>query len=273
MTAAAALARESSPSVRWVPVSHGWPGAPGLLYRALRGTRLVISYPKSGRTWLRVMLDALGVDAEYTHFGAGVKAKQPLEGIRANPLWCRGRPSLLLVRDPRDTLVSSYFQAVKRRGVYSGEISEFVRDPRFGIEKLAGWNLMWAELAQARERFGIVSYEALHREPGATLLGVARMLGSTPSDAELAAAVEAGRIDVMRARERRGEYAAQYGKALTPADPADTQSFKVRLGVVGGYRASLSPSDVAFCEATLERLGYWARLDAAAQRVGIRPAA
>jgi hypothetical protein len=273
MIAAGGLGRPPSQRVRWVPVSHGWLGAPGLLLRALRGTRLVLSYPKSGRTWLRVMLDALGVEAEYTHFGAGVKAKQPLEGIRANPLWCRGRPSLLLVRDPRDTLVSSYFQAGKRRGVYTGEISEFVRDPRFGIEKLARWNLMWAELAQALPRFGIVSYEALHRDPGAALLGVARLLGSNPSEAAVAAAVDAGRIDVMRARERRGEYGAAYGKALTPADPADSQSYKVRRGVVGGYRESLSGPDVAFCEATLERLDYWARLDAAIQRVGVRPAA
>ena len=157
----------------WVPVSHGWSGALGLLYRSLRGTRLVLSFPKSGRTWLQVMLDALGIDAEYTHFGSGVHAARPIESILANPLWCRGRRSLLLVRDPRDTLVSSYFQATRRRRVYSGEISDFVRDPRFGIDKLARWNLMWAELGKTRAQFAIVSYEALHSDPRATLLGVA----------------------------------------------------------------------------------------------------
>ena len=30
----------------------------------------VISFPKSGRTWLRVMLDRLGVSMHYTHAGS-----------------------------------------------------------------------------------------------------------------------------------------------------------------------------------------------------------
>lgn len=187
------------------------------LWRALRGMPLVISYPKAGRTWLRVMLDELGARAEYTHFGAGVKGGRPLEEIRANPLWCAGRPSLLLVRDPRDTLVSSYFHVTHRRGTWSGALPEFVRDPRFGIEKLARWNLMWAELGCRRTRFAIVEYEALHRTPRETLRASAGLFGVHPDDTALERALAAGRIDVMRERERSGAYLEQYAGSSRPA--------------------------------------------------------
>jgi hypothetical protein len=243
-----------------------------LVYGSLTGRRLVVSYPKAGRTWLRVMLDALGVHAEYTHFGAGVKDAQLIEEIRGNPLWCHGRTTLLLVRDPRDTLVSSFFQATKRRHVYAGDITAFVRDPRFGIEKLARWNLMWAELPLHQQRFGLVTYEALRSDPRAMLRGVVHFFGADRSDAAIDGAVEGADIDVMRAKEVSGAYTEKYGKALKPGDVADRDSYKVRRGVVGGYRESLSEGDVAYCDETLARLDYWARLRVAGERFAVQPA-
>ena len=39
----------------------------------------------------------------------------------------RGKHVLLLGRDVRDTLVSAYFHATRRLGIYEGTISSFIR--------------------------------------------------------------------------------------------------------------------------------------------------
>jgi hypothetical protein len=74
--------------------------------------------------------------------------------------------------------------------------------------------------------------------------------------AELEAVWEGARFDRMRAREASGELAKRYGRALTPGDPTDADSFKVRRGVIGGYRDELSAEDVTFCDDWLARLAY-----------------
>jgi hypothetical protein len=48
-----------------------------------------------------------------------------------------------LIRDPQDTVVSFYFQATRRSRVYSGAFRNFLQDPRFGIERIIRFNLLW----------------------------------------------------------------------------------------------------------------------------------
>jgi hypothetical protein len=253
-----------------VPASAGWLGAPALLLRSARRRPLVVSFPKAGRTWLRVMLDALGVDAEYTHFGAGVNLGLPASALAPEAWWCARRPTLLLLREPRDTLVSSYHQATRRRGCYAGPLQDFVRDPRYGIEKVVRWNLDWARFALARETIALVSYEAL-RAGGPALLGaVAGHLGAPRSEQALTAAFAEASFDAMKRRERSGAGGARYGKALAPRDAADPDSFKVRKGVIGGWRDELSPADADFCAEVLQRFDYESALAEALARRGLR---
>ena len=259
----------SAPRAPLVPHSAGWLGAPGLAWRCIVRAPLVASYPKAGRTWLRVMLGELGVRAQYTHFGAGVALGLPVEALEPRRWWVARRPTLLLLREPRDTLVSSFHQAKRRRGCFDGSLSEFVRDPRFSIEKVARWSLLWAELARVAPQIAIVTYEGLRAE-GPPLLGrAARWLGAAPSDAQVQAAWEHGSFAQMRASEQEGRGAAQYGKRLAPGDPNDPDSFKVRRGKIGGHRDELSAEDLAYCEEALARLGYEAALEAALKECGL----
>jgi Sulfotransferase domain len=248
--------KEAAFAPRWMPPSLGWLDLPPLLLRLARGDPLVVSFPKSGRTWLRVMLDRIGIEAEYTHFGAGVWRKVRAEDIAPRGWWVAHRPTLLMVRDPRDTLVSAFHQATKRRRTYQGPIQEYLRDPRFGIEKVVRWNLQWAEFARSRSNLAIVSYEALH-EQGWPLLGaVARHLGQPAPNDVLVEAWAYGGFDAMKERERSGAIEARYRRILEPRDAADPSSFKVRKGVVGGYREELTAEDVAYCAAAIARFEY-----------------
>jgi hypothetical protein len=211
------------------------------------------------------MLDQAGVEADYSHLGSGHNLQADTSRTHAG-ISPRYRRVVLLVRDPRDTVVSGYHQASKRRGVFEGSIAEFLRDPRHGIEKVVRYNLELAELARNRPGAMIVSYEMLKRDPQAVLVAVAAHFGKDLARDDAERIVAESTFEKMQAQERSGELAARYGRTLTARDTADPESFKVRKGKVGSYREELSPGDIAYADALLAREDYFGRMDAALAR-------
>lgn len=220
---------------------------------------LGISFPKSGRTWLRVMLDQADVPLTWDHAGSGHSKARRFEEIDFD-LAATPRRTLFLHRGPLDTVVSGYHQASKRVGNFDGTISEFVRDPRHGLEKIARFNLEWIGRMSTRDDAIVVLYEDLRRSGVDELGRVLRFFGSDLSDDEIEALLEANSFDRMKEREVAGAADESYGTALKAADVTDPNSFKVRRGKVGGYRDELSAEDVAWGEALLEELDYDARV-------------
>lgn len=225
-------------------------------------SRCVISHPKSGRTWLRVMLDGLGIEADYTHAGPAkkgylhyselsTKLKHPYERI------------LILTRDPRDAAVSGFHQMTKRSEEshrFTGTIGEFLRDPNVGLPKAAHFCLLWAGFAANRKDAMVVSYEDLQADTAGTLLRIAGFFGASPSREKVEEVVTQNSFSQMQERERVGEFAKSYGRRLLPRDPGDPSTFKVRRGRVGGYRDELPPEDIAYCDGLLEELDYFNRM-------------
>jgi hypothetical protein len=219
---------------------------------ALRKTGVVVlSWPKSGRTWLRYMLDRLGIHVEYTHqreagpFPAG---------------WERKR-ILFLHRDPRDATISNWFANTRRGGGYEGSLSDFLRDPEDGLERAMRFNLFWKERLTREGRGLTLSYEGLHADTAGELgLAAAFLRGRAVREKALRRAVAAGRFENMRAVELSGRGEGLYGDSLAPFDPADPDSFKTREGRVGSWRRHFSPADAAFAEALLTRHDYFRRM-------------
>ncbi len=210
----------------------------------------VISFPKSGRTWLRVMLDQYGIPLEWSHAGAGHGNGRPISKLDTSEARKYGR-ILFLHRDPRDTVVSGYYQKAFRRDGYAGTMSDFIRDPCHGIDKVLHYNDMWIRLARSRPEMMVESYENLQADTEGTLARIIAFFGKPVDPARIHAIVEANRFEKMQAREREGQYARTYGKILTPADPSEPDSYKVRKGKVGGYREELTPEDITYCDAAV----------------------
>src|SRR5688572_14287085 len=97
----------------------------------------IISYPKTGRTWLRVLIGkaisehaklnenlilktpkltaAVGLPiTRFTHDDASLNAAQHYNTLETDKSRFRNQKIIFLARDPRDTIVSCYFQATKR---------------------------------------------------------------------------------------------------------------------------------------------------------------
>ena len=89
---------------------------------------IILSYPKSGRTWLKVLIDEYrkrcGVrkpDLTWSHIGHGSSVEHPPKNLTCN--------TILLTRDYADTLVSYYHDdCVRNRSKVDGKtIDEYVR--------------------------------------------------------------------------------------------------------------------------------------------------
>jgi hypothetical protein len=155
-----------------------------------------------------------------------------------------GKKVILLLRDPRDVMVSCYFQATKRIGVYDGPISEFVRDERFGIRRCVDFYSTWSQNLHIPRECMCVRYEDMHANPQRVLKSVLNFIGVKDVSAKLLdSAVEFGKFENMKKIEASGQFKSH---ALTPGDAKDNESFKVRRGKVGGYTDYLSPENCAY---------------------------
>jgi hypothetical protein len=235
-----------------------------------------MSYPKSGRTWLRAMIGhvlcartgighqhllntrvliaASGLPPLKWHHGGGkLKADAAHhDSLAFDYRLFDGKRILFLIRDPRDTLVSAYFHATRRIHVFDGNIATFVRSSQRGILKWISYHNMWHDNRDRLASFRVVTYESLHATPVPALRGALQAIGlDDATDEELEAAVEFARFENLKKLEAGAEVRKA---ALRPRDEADPDSFKVRKGRVGGYRQSLSADDIAFIEDALARI-------------------
>ena len=242
----------------------------------------VISFPKSGRTWLRVMLDRLNLPMRYTHARSELVddhfnnlhiAKKDLFRNWLFFLHFSPKTILFLHRDPRDTAVSAYFQITLRLGSKS-EISmdNFIRNPHFGVEKIIVFNLMWLERGSQIKKFKSIDYESLRTRSVDGLTSITKWL--RPDSAfdlhKIESVVLESSFQKMREQEEKGELSKQYGEKKFGAAVADNpDSYKVRRGKVGGYKDYFSEKDLAYCNELLARYDYFNRVRELSKQTGL----
>lgn len=237
---------------------------------------VVLSLGKSGRTWLRVMLNRalaleFGIPFEPIELDPGASGvprilyshelathlrdaslRDQLVGRSILPRSISDRKRIvLLARDPRDVVISSYFHKKERSKKTDGSLEEFLRHPRWGIEGLVLILNRWRRRFASHPHSHWLSYEGLQRDPQGELLRLASAIGAPVRPETALAAVEAARFDKMKAAETAGAFEDQ---RLRPGDPNRPDSFKVRRGRVGGYREDLSPESIAYVDAAVARL-------------------
>ncbi|MFG2891223.1 sulfotransferase domain-containing protein [Streptomyces sp. NPDC048248] len=227
------------------------------------GDVYILSFPKCGRTWLRLLLaraisTAHGIpmevcrDLDLTHFSATdstvprivfwhddrVALRAP-EQLSADKDFYRDRKVVLLLRDIRDVAVSHYFQRTRREDDYSGTLGDFLTEGVGSVRTcLEFWNI-WHAQQHVPAAFLLSSYERLTADTSGELARILRFCGLTqavdPSAVEEAVAF--ARFGAMRAMERDDVFRSE---KLRASDPGDAESYKTRRGVVGGFRDYLS---------------------------------
>ncbi|MFJ9061792.1 sulfotransferase domain-containing protein [Streptomyces sp. NPDC102409] len=240
------------------------------------GEIYVISFPKCGRTWLRVLLARaisesrrlpmeLCRDLDLTHFTAtdpGVPrivfwhddrvAWRAPGDLSSDKGFYRDRKVVLLVRDIRDVAVSHYFQRTRREGnPYTGTLGEFISEDIGSVRTcLEFWNI-WQSQQNTPAAFLISSYERLSADTTGELARILDFcrLPDAKEPATLRVAAEYARFDSMRAMERDDTLNSE---KLRPSVPGDPESYKTRRGVVGGYRGYLTPEQVDYIDGLVQ---------------------
>lgn len=210
--------------------------------------RQFISFPKSGRTWIRYALTSIDL-AQYINFhhdgfeyndGARPALDFDLEA-RASRYGAGDKRIIYLHRDPRDVILSLYFQVTGRFKdyfQYEGSISDFIRDPYFGAKNLAEFQRQW-DLLCDRGLALRVSYEECHSDFKSVLINIIEHLQLSASAEQVEYAFQASRIQNMRMIEMSGSFSEPWLQ-LRNEFP------KVRDGVIGKHKTILSIDDQKF---------------------------
>ena len=216
--------------------------------------RLLVSFPKAGSTWVRYFLyqilcqrsDEQGISMDaanrlmpefanrsmflpwsFDECSRVVKTHQ-----RYNPIF-GGKNVVLIIRDPRDIIVSFYHYALGSNDYnFSGTVSDMLRHPRMGARACISHYQSWVKHAQL-----ILTYEGIKANPYLEFLRLLESYGIERSEEEIKLAIEASDFSSMRK--------AQANSQALKKEFKDGHQF-VRSGKTSQWRELFSPEDISF---------------------------
>lgn len=229
---------------------------------------MVASFPKCGRTWLRLLLGRV-IQTAYRPPGDvdlldpfkmadHVPVPRILFSHLGDPQHChpsevkldprgRDKKTIFLVRNPLDVVVSHYYNR-KHRDIpeesFHGPLSEFVYEERGGIDALINYYNLHYRARESFPGFLLLRYEAMVEDTTRELRRAVDFIGLTEvTDEQIREAVEFARFDRMKKMEKENLLGSH---KLAPVDPANHDTYKVRKGKVGGYRDDLAEPEIAY---------------------------
>src|SRR3989338_9283004 len=167
----------------------------------------LVSFPKCGRTWLRAMIKkAIQLHVVFTSRDifdlmfedipeedlsqSGICLPRIFVSHDDDPHWKKPRELvrlkkkyadkkvIFLIRDPRDTIVSIYFQqsrrvtsedvkwdSPKRLGPYKGTLHQYLHEKIGGVETFLEFYRIWANNRHIPKSFFLIRYEDIYKNP------------------------------------------------------------------------------------------------------------
>jgi hypothetical protein len=195
----------------------------GKHYSVYPDDTFLVSYPKSGNTWVRFLLANLIYPNEAVGF-ANINRLLPAPGVLSKkflktlprprilkshePFDVRFRKVIYLVRDPRDVAVSEYYFDRKKRYIAPEmTLEQFIKPFLAGETSSYGswWEhtASWIGPRHGNPSFLLVRYEDLLADSVGETGKIAEFLGIDADEERLKAAVERSSADRMRKLEQQ----------------------------------------------------------------------
>lgn len=235
-------------------------------FRLQRSDYAIVSYGKSGRTWLNVMLSRFfqlrhNLPEHDLFFFDNLHSKnkaipkilfthdnyiRDYTGAGATKVAFYNKPTILLVRHPADVSVSQFFQWQHRMPAHKKVLNEypahgadisvadFVLHADAGLPRAVRFLNEWAKELPRMKNVLIVRYEDMRRDPNREMQRILTWMKQSPTESEISQSVEFAAFDNMRKLEERPTSWLS-GKRLAPGKKGDTNSYKVRRAKIGGY--------------------------------------
>jgi len=242
----------------------------------------LVSFPKSGVTWLQLMLSQFLVRHYQINQNKIIMRLNELtksypflpqirrtheesylineNGTYNNPhkLFIYGgrirylkNKVILLVRDPRDVVVSHYYQVTKRseKPLHFDSLSQFVQDPIYGFDRIIRFYMIWHRNWWIPKKIMLIRYEDLLENTETEIQNILNFVNICNVDQRVInEVVQFCRADNMRKLEKEGniEGMKKFGEKQ--------DSMKVRKAKTGSYQEELSDPDIDFCNKRMKVL-------------------
>lgn len=252
-----------------------------------KGKYYLVSFPKTGRTWLMYMLKE--IEKEYIELDSSISNRFPKKitssflqsvsiekthdyseiilenGNRPNPdtifyynyrrRFIRSKV-IFLVRDPRDVVVSHFHQVTKRANnpFLFDSISDFVRDEKLGFNRIIYFYNLWIKNKQYPLDFLLVKYEDLMNDGPNELLKILNFLEAIEiktNNKIIESVYNNSSAERMRELEKSNQLDgfSHFGNTIN--------HLKVRKAMIGGYKNELSKEDILYCNNQMEKLDLY----------------
>jgi hypothetical protein len=257
------------------------------MQQARRSDIAVVRHPKTGGTWLRVLITRLyaakyGLPSRRVVRTDELHALEPRvpvflsssgylswergwgDAVTTDPELCDKR-LVLLARHPGDIIVSWYIQFTKRTSAFKREMMlaemsdpidretisrwEFIQHPEIGLPAVIDYYNYWAKNVEKLSRAHVVRYEDLRADTVSELTRLGQFLGDDFTEEHILDAVDFASFDKLREKEQSGYFD---NRSLTLRNANDPETLKVRRGKVGGYRDDLTEEETAWVDEQIE---------------------
>lgn len=250
-------------------------------HRVRSGDVYVSSYPRSGTTWVTLLVHLVrGGDLSFDHISQVVPwYERSLSLGRATAAdydrlpsprtfkshlpyaWLpRGARYIYAMRDAGDVVVS-YYHLYRSHLDYTGTFDAFFERFMRGSLQYRSWFRHVADFQREARRPEVllIRYEEMRRDPARALWDIARLCGCSLAPARERAILEATSFEAMKRIEPKLDHESGERLALgLPSASGDlrTRGNFVRQGRVGGFREVLTPTQqgrLAHAAARIER--------------------
>lgn len=226
---------------------------PGRQVRVYDDDIFLVSYPKSGSTWLRFLIASLKCGQDRVDFTNVDQVIPDIYQDVEKKLQALKRPRIIksheyfepryqkviyVVRDPRDVAVSYYYHHIKQRLIPNDlRIEEFV-DPFLAgtLDPYGSWQDHvggWCRARTDRTDFLLLRYEDLSRFAEEELRRVAEFLRLEVTRTQLCAALERCSFEEMRRLEQRQAHLNERLRG------SRQEILFIRSATVGGWRREM----------------------------------
>lgn len=243
----------------------------------------VVSFPKSGRTWVRYFLnnyyfyrypfsvtEKIHTDYKnipllrYTHAGyCELTRKKMLKEMKKELSRIVYKYNIVyIIRDPRDVFVSYYYQLTQRGDVArqkvtrhdwnSLSISNLLYDEIYGIQRIVEYmNVFHNLLPQFKYNYMITQYEKLKTDPTKEFSRLLEFLGEQNiSEPALQNAIEKSSFNKMKIAEKNNIHEFKQLQSVSENE----NSMKVRKGKIGEYKKYFNDKELKYLNEQTDKL-------------------
>lgn len=244
----------------------------------------LISFPKSGRTWVRLFLNYYYFNkypfsvtertsieyyrsiplVRYAHYGYTAKnttaLRKEIEKTIRSKLY--KYEILFLIRDPRDVFVSYYYQLTKRVDNAKKldpsinwdtiKMEELVYHDLYGIKRIIEFMNFWfAELKKFKKSFYVIQYENLKQSPHNEFQKLLEYIDKNPINQQ---ALDKAIKDTSFKKMKEAEEKQLHEVKQLNGSSEDPNTMKVRKGEVGDFVNHFNQKELTYMKNAMNEL-------------------